>query len=169
MIFLTRGNCHGKESKTLKCFPAQEDFDTDNLTDLGEFERNSDPTKADTDGDGLTDNVETDTATFVDARDTGTSPTRTDSDGDTLSDFDEINGEIKTNPVLKDTDGDGFDDNAELVDGTDPNDPEDNRFSGLIANSIEEFSGEQGLENWFYGYRNLNRRRRRRRQLRSGQ
>lgn len=131
------------------------DFDSDNLTDLDEFNRASDPTKPDTDGDGLNDNVETDTAVFVDSSDTGTSPNRSDSDGDTLSDFDEVNGEIKTNPTLKDTDGDGFDDAAELVDGTDPNDAESNRFTGLIANSIEEFSGEQGQDNWIYGYRNV--------------
>ena len=131
------------------------DFDLDNLTDLGEFDRASDPTKKDTDGDGLEDNVETNTAVFVDANNTETSPSRSDSDGDTLSDFDEVNGEIKSNPVAKDTDSDGFDDNEELADGTDPNDPESNRFAGLIANSADEFSGEQGQDNWRYGYRNV--------------
>ena len=37
------------------------DFDGDGLTDFDEFEEKSDPTKADTDGDGLSDGVETGT------------------------------------------------------------------------------------------------------------
>lgn len=131
------------------------DNDSDLLNNLGEFARDSDPTKPDTDGDGLNDNVETATGTFVSATDTGTNPKAADTDNDGRSDGEEVTGTPRTNPVLADTDGDGFSDGVELVDGTDPNDAEDNRFSGLIANSVTEFSGEQGQDNWFYGYRNL--------------
>ena len=51
---------------------------------------NTDPTNADTDGDGLLDGVETRTGTFVDANDTGTDPTLPDSDGDGSGDRFEI-------------------------------------------------------------------------------
>jgi 6-phosphogluconolactonase (cycloisomerase 2 family) len=53
----------------------------------------------DRDGDSLLNGVETGTGVFVNADDTGTSP------------------------ALTDTDGDGFDDDVEVVGGTDPNDP----------------------------------------------
>ena len=51
---------------------------------------NTDPTNADTDGDGLLDGVETRTGTFVDANDTGTDPTLPDTDGDGSGDRFEI-------------------------------------------------------------------------------
>jgi hypothetical protein len=50
----------------------------------------------DSDGDGLADSVETNTGVFVDATDTG------------------------TDPLVADTDGDGVDDGAEVLAGTDP-------------------------------------------------
>ena len=44
------------------------DFDGDGLTDLDEYEETkTDPTKADTDDDGLSDGVETNTGTYVSA------------------------------------------------------------------------------------------------------
>lgn len=58
----------------------------------------SDPTKLDSDGDGLDDDVETDTDSFVDENDTG------------------------TNALNPDSDGDGLDDGEEVAAGTDPND-----------------------------------------------
>ncbi len=76
----------------------------------------TDPTKADTDGDGLADNVETNTGTFVSATDTGTNPTLADTDGDGLSDGQEVNT-THTNPLLVDTDGDGLSDLVETNTG----------------------------------------------------
>jgi hypothetical protein len=131
------------------------DKDNDGLSDLEEYQRDSDPTRADTDGDGLPDVVETKTGIFVSATDTGTDPRLVDSDSDTLSDYDEVYGQPATDPNKADTDGDGFMDAAELEVGTDPNDPADNMYTYVIANSITEFSGVQGSNGWRHGYRNF--------------
>ena len=50
------------------------------------------PKKADTDGDGLVDGVETNTGTLVDEENTGTDPNNADSDGDNYNDGFEIAG-----------------------------------------------------------------------------
>ncbi len=74
----------------------------------------------DTDGDGLTDDVETSL---------GTDPNLTDTDGDGISDFDEVNVDtdpanytpgIDYDPNNADTDGDGFLDGGEVQFGSDP-------------------------------------------------
>ena len=106
------------------------DFDGDGLTDLDEYEETkTDPTKADTDGDGLSDGVETNTGTYVSATNTGTNPKKADSDKDGLADGVETNtGEFVdeentgTDPNNPDSDGDGYSDGGEVVGGTDPND-----------------------------------------------
>ena len=80
---------------------------------------------ADTDQDGLLDDVETDTF--------GTNPLKADSDDDGLSDYEEIawNGDDTeytpyptptpdTDPNLADTDGDNFSDLVEVAGGSDP-------------------------------------------------
>ncbi len=130
------------------------DYDGDGLSDLGEYQRASNPTLTDTDSDGLSDLVESGSGFFVDANDTGTDPANADTDGDGLSDSDEVNGTPATNPNLADTDGDGFSDPAELTAGTDPNDGADNPLTFVVANSTAEFSGVQGQDGWFNGYRN---------------
>lgn len=135
-------------------FTGTGDNDNDGLNNLGEFARGSDPLKPDTDGDGLSDSVETGTGVFVSATDTGSSPTKADTDGDGRSDAAEVNGTPQTNPNKGDTDGDGFSDTDELASGTNPNDPADNLLTFVIANSIAEFSGEQGQGGWYNGYRN---------------
>ncbi|MEC7638620.1 MAG: LamG-like jellyroll fold domain-containing protein, partial [Verrucomicrobiota bacterium] len=106
------------------------DFDGDGLTDLDEYEETkTDPTKADTDGDGLSDGVETNTGTYVSATNTGTNPKKDDSDKDGLADGVETNtGEFVdeentgTDPNNPDSDGDGYSDGGEVVGGTDPTD-----------------------------------------------
>ncbi|MGD9503955.1 MAG: hypothetical protein AB7W37_03530 [Syntrophobacteraceae bacterium] len=71
----------------------------------------------DTDGDGLSDALETAT---------GTDPTKADTDGDDIADDDEdvnLNGVVdagETDPRLKDTEGDGMPDGWELTYGIDP-------------------------------------------------
>jgi hypothetical protein len=130
------------------------DYDHDGLTDRDEYLRDSDPTKADTDGDGLPDRVETNTGIFVDANNTGSNPRRADTDGDGISDYNEVNGHPATDPNRSDTDGDGFSDPVELAEGTNPNDPADNPLTFVIAASDREFSGVQGANGWFNGYRN---------------
>ena len=106
------------------------DFDGDGLTDLDEYEETkTDPTKKDTDEDGLSDATETNTGTFVSATNTGTNPKKADTDGDGLVDSVETNtGELVdeentgTDPNNPDSDGDGYSDGGEIVGGTDPND-----------------------------------------------
>jgi outer membrane protein OmpA-like peptidoglycan-associated protein len=69
-------------------------------------------TKADADGDGLTNKEE---------RELGTDPKKADSDGDGLSDGDEVN-RFKTSPLKVDSDGDGLGDGEEVNKrSTDPN------------------------------------------------
>jgi uncharacterized protein (DUF1800 family) len=85
------------------------DSDGDGLTNFQEFQRGSNPRKADTDGDGLLDSAES----IVNAL-------NADSDGDGLSDGAEVNAPIPTNPNLADTDGDGVSDRDEITRGTDP-------------------------------------------------
>jgi len=104
-----------------------DDPDEDGAINSEEFDRGSDPTNPDTDGDGLFDGVETGTGEFVDATDTGTDPTRADTDGDGLSDLVETGTGVfvsllntGTDPNRHDTDGDGFGDLLELNMGKDP-------------------------------------------------
>ncbi|HEY5914174.1 MAG TPA: hypothetical protein VJA21_26600 [Verrucomicrobiae bacterium] len=132
------------------------DFDQDGLSDVGEYQRGTDPTKADTDGDGLSDKVETGTGVYVSPTDTGSNPTKADTDGDGLSDSVEVNRTPPTNPNKADTDNDGFSDPAEIAWGTDPTNPNDNPLAFVIANSEAQFSGIQGSNGWYNGYRIFN-------------
>jgi hypothetical protein len=107
----------------------------------------ADPTKSDTDGDGLTDEFEikygfpflkpdnrdtnsngisdsdedsdSDGLTNIQEQQYSTNPLTADSDGDGLSDKDEILT-YKTDPNNKDTDGDGIPDGREVANGSDP-------------------------------------------------
>jgi len=82
----------------------------------------TDPTKPDTDGDGLNDLVETATGKYVSTTDTGSNPKKADSDNDGLTDAQEVN-RVHHGPNKPDTDGDGFSDAAEIADGSNPLDP----------------------------------------------
>jgi hypothetical protein len=84
----------------------------------------TDPTRADTDADGLSDGEEDENANG--AVDEGeTDPLLRDTDGDGLSDGAEVN-DYGTDPLVKDTDGGGVDDGTEVnEDDTDPLNGED--------------------------------------------
>ena len=83
--------------KSLAHFGTGEDMDGDQLSNLDEYGLNSDPTNADTDGDGLSDGEEVHTY--------GSAPTSSDSDGDTLGDGYEV--ALNLHPNNPDDDGDG--------------------------------------------------------------
>jgi hypothetical protein len=53
-----------------------------------------------------------------------------------------------------DSDGDNYTDEDEVAEGYDPNDPSSNPEANSVANSVLQFSGVQGQDNWYYGYRN---------------
>ena len=73
----------------------------------------------DSDGDGISDAIETEQ---------GTDPVSTDTDGDGILDGDEV--AFGTDPLLADTDGDGWDDGEEVDGNTDPNSLEDHPYVG---------------------------------------
>ncbi len=85
------------------------DPDGDGLSNLQEFQRNSNPHSADTDGDGLRDNEESAANALL-----------ADSDSDGISDYDEVKGVLPSNPNLADTDGNGTPDKEELRQRLDP-------------------------------------------------
>jgi hypothetical protein len=97
---------------------ANDDPDSDNLTNLEEFtfNLNLNPNKADTDEDNLDDGRE--------INEEKTDPLLKDSDNDSLTDGDEILVHL-TNPLSKDTDGDFYFDNVEIKNNSDPNDAND--------------------------------------------
>jgi Bacterial TSP3 repeat len=88
---------------------ANADPDGDTLSNLQEFQRGSNPGKADTDGDGLADNTE--------SAHNALSP---DSDADGLGDYAETTAPLPSDPNLADSDGDGLTDKRETELGLDP-------------------------------------------------
>ncbi|MCS5689454.1 MAG: LamG domain-containing protein [Acidimicrobiales bacterium] len=111
---------------------AEDDPDDDSLTNLTELKLRTNPSKKDTDDDGLEDNVETNTRKYVDTSDTGTSPLKADTDDDGLEDNVETNtgtfvsaSDTGTDPLNPNTDDDLVKDGQEVADGSDPTDPTD--------------------------------------------
>ena len=102
-----------------------------NLADHESLDLDSDETRTDTDGDGLSDEEEAER---------GTNPEVADTDGDGLDDGAEASG--GTDPLLSDTDSDGIDDATERAEGTDPLDPEDP--SGGEEDGGEDTAGGEG-------------------------
>lgn len=100
--------------------PDDDDFDNDGLTNWDEINlHQTNPLKADTDGDGLPDGWEV----FNNLDPLGIWDALWDFDGDGLSNLEEfLNG---TNPFNSDTDGDGTSDGDETAQGTDPADGAD--------------------------------------------
>ncbi|MFK8018571.1 MAG: PQQ-binding-like beta-propeller repeat protein [Pseudomonadales bacterium] len=95
---------------------AADDNDTDGLSNRDEYAQGTDPTVADTDGDGLTDGYEVNTS--------NTLPTEADSDYDGATDGQEVNS-LSSNPLLRDTDGDNMSDGFEALYGLDALDDND--------------------------------------------
>jgi pimeloyl-ACP methyl ester carboxylesterase len=91
-----------------------DDPDQDGLSNLKEYQKNTDPNDNDSDDDGLMDGDEV-------AR--GTNPTIKDTDGDGLEDGAEVNTH-HTDPLNPDTDGDDLPDSEELIQGTNPMNPD---------------------------------------------
>jgi hypothetical protein len=111
-----------------ECDVLDPDDDGDGVLDGDEAALGTDPLNPDSDGDGLSDGLEAYGPDGIPASgdEVGTSPTNPDSDGDLIPDGQEDanrNGVVdpgETNPVLADTDGDGWSDGAERGCGTNP-------------------------------------------------
>jgi len=93
--------------KTIGTDPAKADTDADGLSDFEEVTKlKTSPVKADTDGDGLKDGDE--------VVKNHTDPLKADTDGDGLTDGDEV-VKYRTDALKADTDGDGLKDNDEVM------------------------------------------------------
>ena len=99
------------------------DSDGDTISDYRETNLNgTDPNSADTDLDGIADNIETNSGIYLNAADTGTDPNKSDTDDDGLDDLAEISTH-STNPNNSDSDDDGATDSYEVNTSlTNPND-----------------------------------------------
>ncbi|NHJ49924.1 MAG: hypothetical protein FK733_19180 [Asgard group archaeon] len=132
---------------------AGDDEDSDGLSNVGEYNNNTDPNDADTDNDTLLDgwevtygldpliddasnDIDNDYLSNLEEYTEGTIPNDADTDKDLLFDGHEVNGiyspsnpgadisgYVFTDPLLADTDSDGYIDSVELYSDSDPNDP----------------------------------------------
>lgn len=134
---------------------ALEDYDNDNLTNLGEYLNGTNPTELDTDSDGLPDGWEVrwgmdplnpedalqdldgDGLTCSEEYFYDTDPLSNDTDNDLLLDYDEIYI-YRTDPTYWDTDKDGMSDGWELLYKLNPKDPSD-AFLDLDSDGLLNF------------------------------
>jgi hypothetical protein len=112
------------EEKALGTNPLKADTDMDELSDYQEVKvYHTNPLRRDTDGDCINDYLEVESGSDPLKKD----PLRIDSDGDYISDYLEVE-RYGTNPLKMDTDGGGVDDFNEIYTyETNPNNPEDDR------------------------------------------
>lgn len=117
------------------------DPDTDNLSNLLELQRGTNPRDGDTDDDTLNDGAEDTSNTWTDADATGTSPLKADSDYDGFRDDEENPDEpyvagvtLGTDPNKADTDSDGATDRWEALLGSNPTDAGSNLNPIAVAN-----------------------------------
>ena len=103
------------------------DPDGDTVINGDEEFYGTDPQNPDTDGDSLSDGVETNFGFYVDENDTGTDPLNPDTDGDGLGDEVEIPtlpfidaNQPGTDPTIADSDFDNYPDGFEIEQGSDP-------------------------------------------------
>lgn len=89
------------------------DYDSDGISDWGEYLADLDPLDDDQDNDGLIDGTQEIIIYNSDPRDA-------DTDDDGLDDGAEVNASYSTDPVLADTDGDGMNDGWENTYGFNP-------------------------------------------------
>ena len=98
-------------------------FDNDGLNNLAEYNNNTDPNNADTDGDDLNDGPEI-SGSLNTKSSTPTDPLNPDSDFDGLADGDELDTLVGasdvSDPADVDSDNDGFADKTEVDAGSDP-------------------------------------------------
>ena len=102
------------------------DVDGDGIGLREEFLNGTDPNNADTDGDGLTDDIEIRNTVLVNATN--------------LIDPNRYPAKVKSNPVLADADGDLLNDKEEIERGLDPNNS-DTDGDG-IGDKIDTFNGQ---------------------------
>lgn len=102
------------------------DVDGDGVGIREEFLNGTDPNNPDTDGDGLTDDVEIRNTVLVNAIN--------------LIDPNRYPANVKSNPVLADADGDLLNDKAEIERGLDPNNA-DTDGDG-IGDAVDNFNGQ---------------------------
>lgn len=141
---------------------AAADLDHDTLTNLEEYERGTRADLKDTDADGFDDPVEDKIGSWGGTQLTGTDPLNPDTDGDGILDGTE-NPELPfvdanqpgTDPNKPDTDADGMPDLAEIVNGSDPTNPDSipvftygnvmvEDFDGISVNSTYAFTQSAG-------------------------
>ncbi|MGE3309368.1 MAG: hypothetical protein AB7O66_05300 [Limisphaerales bacterium] len=161
------GNRLGTDRSTVFIvYSLDDDDDGDCMPDTLEPEFGFDPTKADTDGNGVNDGDEDSdgdrlancaelliTMTRLNVADSdgdGVPDGDEDSDSDGIPDREELvlgDDSFVTNPLLADSDGDGNDDGVEVALGLDPNNPTDAGRDVLIDGRTVSLTGNARLGN----------------------